>query len=263
MRGTLRMLVWGLIITISWGVYQNINTSHNNKNQNLQKIQKFQLIDEKFETSKALQYLNDIRDEAGMLRLDQNQQLQISAKNHANYLIAHDIIGHEETPYKEGFTGKNSSDRAMKVGYKTSLVSENISSMQRNYKESIDELFSAIYHRFGFLDFRIDEIGIAVTQKSSDRSKIAFVYNMGIGPLQRLCSQKSFEGRGKYVYNICADKNFKIKESHFNKAIDSNKIHNKKIIVYPYDEQSDVPPVFFDEIPDPLPRHDVSGFPIR
>jgi len=263
MRGTLRMLVWGLIITISWGVYQNINATDKSRDTTKQnKIKEFVTIDEKVEVDKALTYLNNIRDNAGMVRLDQHQQLEKSAKNHANYLITHDIIGHDESSSRSGFTGTKASDRAMKVGYKSSLVSENISSMQENYKESVDELFSAIYHRFGFLDFRIDEIGIAVTQNSNNKSKITFVYNMGIGPLQRICSQKSFEGRGKYVYNICADKNFKIKESHFNKAIDSNKIHNKKIIVYPYDEQSDVPPVFFDEIPDPLPRHDVSGFPI-
>ena len=33
-------------------------------------------------------------------------------------------------------------------------------------------------------------------------------------------------------------------------------------MVYPYDGQEDVVPVFYEELPDPLPNHSVSGFPI-
>jgi hypothetical protein len=48
----------------------------------------------------------------------------------------------------------------------------------------------------------------------------------------------------------------------YNDAMNSNKIHNPKIILYPYDGHNEVPLAFYNESPDPLPDYNVSGFPI-
>jgi hypothetical protein len=48
----------------------------------------------------------------------------------------------------------------------------------------------------------------------------------------------------------------------FNTILSSNRKRNKKIITYPFNGQKDIPPAFYDELPDPLPNYSVSGFPI-
>jgi hypothetical protein len=112
------------------------------------------------------------------------------------------------------------------------------------------------------LDFQVDEIGIGVAQNQNQREKNAYVYNMGIHEITKLCEKNSFNGVGKYVYKVCKDESIKIKESTFQEALNASRLYNKKIVIYPNDEQRDIPPAFFDELPDPLPKHRVSGFPI-
>jgi len=46
------------------------------------------------------------------------------------------------------------------------------------------------------------------------------------------------------------------------KALASHKDENAKVVTYPFANQKDIPAAFFDELPDPLPSHSVSGFPI-
>ncbi len=214
------------------------------------------------EKQDALEYLNTLRKNSGMVPFYTNEKLEHSAQNHAKYLIKNDKIGHFQIEGKSEFTGIAPAERAFFAGYKTHMIIENVSSNSPNFKESIDGLMSAIYHRFGFLDFQVDEIGIGVLQDAKNRQKNAYVYNMGIYELNELCQGEIYDGVGNYVYNVCKDTSIKIKELDFKNALDSNRIHNKKIAIYPYDEQIEVPPAFFDEIPDPLPEYDVSGFPI-
>jgi len=219
-------------------------------------------IDVKEEEKEALEYLNKLRVGAGLIPLKKNDKLQNAAKNHANYLISNNLIGHYEDKKKIGYTGEYGSQRSIYSGYKTSMVIENISNNNINSKESIDGLMGAIYHRFGFLDFHIDEIGIGIKQSYQDKSQTAFVYDMGSHNLEEVCQKKNSIIAGEYASNICADKSLRIKAELFNKVLDSNRRRNKKIITYPYNNQTDIPPAFFDELPDPLPNYRVSGFPI-
>jgi len=142
------------------------------------------------------------------------------------------------------------------------MVIENISNNNFTYKESIDGLMAAIYHRFGFLDFHIDEIGIGIQQNKNNRGETAFVYDMGSHNLELVCQLKSGTTSKKYATGICADKNIKIEVDFLNQVLQKNRYRNGKIIIYPFDKQEDVPPAFYDELPDPLPNHSVSGFPI-
>jgi len=219
-------------------------------------------IDTQIEQKKALSYLNKLRDGVGLIPLVTNPKLATSAKNHANYLIENGIIGHYEERGKIGYTGEYGSNRAIYSGYKTSMVIENISNNNFSAKESIDGLMGAIYHRFGFLDFHIDEIGIGVEQSKTDKSQTAFVYDMGSHNLEEICQKKNSIKFGKYATNICADKSLKIEAKLFNHILDINRKRNPKVITYPFNGQTDVPPAFYDELPDPLPNYSVSGFPI-
>ena len=193
----------------------------------------------------ALQYLNTLRQGAGLIPFASNPILDKASKNHALYLMEHASYGHYEEANKSGFTGTFAAQRVKHEGYHTQLIIENVSSNNKNYKESIDGLFAAIYHRLAFLDFQGDEIGISIQQNQRHKSKTAFVYNMGSSALNQLYKHSK-----------------KPSQQALNNALDRHKLANEKIVTYPFNQQNDIPPVFFNELPDPLPHHDVSGFPI-
>ena len=219
-------------------------------------------MDVPFETIQARSELNGIRSAMQMQTLSSNEYLETAAQAHADYLVLHNESSHDEIEGQLNFTGIKPLDRALHAGYNASYVSENLSSKNRDAQSSIDGLFSAIYHRFGFLNPSIDEMGVGVTQDEKKSENSAFVYVMGNSELNRLCSFKSFKGVGKYVYGVCKEKAHRIDEKKFKKALNYNKQNNPDIILYPYSGQIEVPPAFYAEIPDPLPQYEVSGFPI-
>ncbi|MCF6207191.1 MAG: CAP domain-containing protein [Sulfurovum sp.] len=219
-------------------------------------------MDISYEKMEALSLLNEIRESMGMNTLIHNESLAAAAQAHADYLVWNHVTSHNEIPGHRGFTGRRPSDRAFRAGYLSSQVSENLSTKNPDARNSIDGLFSAIYHRFGFLDMSIDEAGVGVSQERKDTEWSAFVYLMGNSRLNALCHEPSFKGYGRYVYGVCRDKKHRISQKRFLSAKHANNEYNPKIVFYPYDGQTDVPPVFYSEIPDPLPDYDVSGFPI-
>ncbi|SFV71088.1 putative periplasmic protein [hydrothermal vent metagenome] len=255
------MLVVFLIILLFWQNNTKKEEIFESKKQEI-KIQKALPIDVAFEQTKAGEYLNDIREAMGMNTLLHNSLLENASQAHADYLVEHHSSSHHEIEENRGFTGINPIDRTLYAGYESMSVSENISTNIRKGKDSIDGLFSAIYHRFGFLDTGIDEIGIGVTQNSEKPEDTAFVYLMGNSELTALCHQKSFTGVGKYYYKICQDLEHRSSKKNFDKAKTYRQKTNPKIILYPYENQEEVPPAFYVETPDPLPDYDVSGFPV-
>ncbi len=253
----MRIVIWGLILVVSAMAHNQINQI---EPQHKEVIKKEALaLDFEMEKLYLMNYLNEIREATGLVGFNSSDILEKSAENHARYLIDNDVASHYEEAGKPDFTGVSIGDRTDAAGYQSYYVSENLSCGSRDYKESIDGLFAAIYHRFGFLDFKINEIGIGVNQNSSEKEKTSFVYNMGNSKLNRLCNGNSFSGYGRYITGACIDKAFKIEEESFS---DASSINSTNIVIYPYDGQVDVPPAFFEETPDPLPEYDVSGFPI-
>jgi len=228
------------------------------------KIVKRQLpkMDIDYEKSSALGLLNDIREAMGMNALYHNDALARAAEAHARYLVRNKVTSHSEIPGFPGFTGQTPAQRALQAGYLSTQVLENLSTKNIDAQSSIDGLFSAIYHRFGFLNVGIDEIGVGVAQDNNDRENTAFVYLMGNSALNALCKAPPFKGYGQYVYGVCKNKNHRIAFKRFTEAQNYVKEHNPKVVFYPYDGQEDVPPAFYSEIPDPLPDYDVSGFPV-
>ncbi len=252
------------ILVILFIIYFNANAfwfDTSNSKQKTVEI-KASVLDIEYEKSMALDYLNTLRQKAGMSKYLYNKDLEKAATAHALYLIKNKTLGHYESPGKKGFVGKTPKHRVLKMGYNVGFVTENVSNDSLDYKDSIDGLFSAIYHRFGFLDFQSDEIGIGIAQDPKDTNRKAYVYNMGIYELNNLCSQKSYSGNKRYLYKVCKDPNHKIEKSAFSNAMNAKKSTAKKIVIYPYNNQKDVPPAFYKESPDPLPEYDVSGFPV-
>ncbi|CAA6807975.1 MAG: putative periplasmic protein [uncultured Sulfurovum sp.] len=197
------------------------------------------------EEENALNYLNSLRIGAGLIPFQSQQQLNNAARSHADYLTNHLTYGHRQDKSHQDFTGEFASARVTHAGYATPQVIENVSTHNQNYKSSIDGLFAAIYHRFAFLDFRSDAVGIGISQNKNTKTQTAFVYNMSSNALETLYKE-----------------NEKVNSSQLEQALNANKKRNKNVIIYPFDTQKEVPPAFFDELPDPLPEHRVSGFPI-
>jgi len=255
---TIRHLILGLLTLLSGYIYVIANTTL--PEQIISKEPP--IIKIEIEEKRTLQYLNQLRKKAGLVPLRSNGILNRSAKSHARYLISNHKIGHFEDIKKKDYTGKYGAERAIYRGYKTPLIIENVSSNNPNYKESVDGLMGAIYHRFGFLDFHINEIGIGILQDKINLNSTAFVYDMGNRELNGLCSKLPKEKFKDPLENICANQSINLSTKKFFQAINSNTQHNRSIITYPFDGQKDIPPAFYEELPDPLPEYSVSGFPI-
>lgn len=209
------------------------------------KIKDVPTINTSTEEKNALKYLNSLRAGAGLIPFQSQHQLTKAAQNHANYLTKHLTYGHKEEKTHKYFTGEFASSRVIHTGYATPQVIENVSTHNQSYRESIDGLFSAIYHRLAFLDFRSDAIGIGISQNPYKKTQTAFVYDMSSNALESLYKKSK-----------------KINSKDLSIALNKNKKLNKNIVIYPFNKQKEVPPAFFDELPDPLPTHKVSGFPI-
>jgi len=197
------------------------------------------------EEQNALSYLNSLRVGAGLIPFQGQFQLNRAAKNHANYLTKHLTFGHKEEAQQKDFTGEFASSRVTHVGYATPQIIENVSTNNLSYKESINGLFAAIYHRLAFLDFRADAIGIGISQNPYKKSHTAFVYDMSSNGLESLYKNRA-----------------NVTSKNINIVLNNNKKLNRDVVIYPFQGQTKVPPAFFDELPDPLPTHKVSGFPI-
>jgi len=206
--------------------------------------------------AKGLTYLNQLRQQVGEIPLKENKVLDIAAKNHSTYMFLNNIPSHYEKKGDRYFTGVYPYQRAIYAGYYSKGILENFSYGQNNIKDSIDSLFSAIYHRFGFLDTSINEIGIGIKGKF-------YTYDMGNSYLNSLCKKnKSFIGYGKYYINVCKNKNLKIKFETYNNGINILRKQNPKIIIWPPKNSKNILPAFYEEEPDPLPDYGVSGYPI-
>jgi len=215
-------------------------------------------------STETLSYLNDLRRGAGLQPLHANRLLAKAAKAHARYALRVQRYSHHERKGIPGYTGKTPADRAVYAGYPCRFVMENIAVNTIGAKSTVDNLLSAIYHRFLFLGFDIDEIGQG---DASTRKKRAIqqvhVFDMGARAMASLCRQEYTLHNGiYYLTGLCADRDKKIPQSAYEDARATLRKANGRIVIYPYANQHDVPPAFYNETPDPLPGYKVSGFPV-
>jgi len=250
------------ILLAALGIWQWIGTVTDTKIETVRQIRQSPMKNILQERQEALKSINRLRQEVGLSRMKEDQILQKAAQAHAEYLVRHHLSSHYEKVGEEGFTGTKPVDRALKAGYHSRLTGENLSTKHSTAKKSIEGLFSAIYHRYGFLNPDFDEIGIGIAQDSDHPQNSAFVYLMGNHEIDRLCSETYFKGKGRYVYGICADTKHRIDAAAYEAVRRQSREQAPVILVYPYDGQKDVSPAFYQENPDPLPEYDVSGYPV-
>ncbi|MEA1954586.1 MAG: CAP domain-containing protein [Campylobacterota bacterium] len=214
--------------------------------------------------TQALKYLNEIRNHSGLTPLRVNTQLGEAAKSHASYLVRQQKNGHFEKRGWKGYTGKTPSDRVVKAGYLSKMVMENVTVNSQSFQHSIDTLFAAIYHRFVFLNFDKDEIGLgSASTKKSKRIHSAFIYNIGSSEIAKLCKGYYPKQNGFfYMQNLCKDASIEVPEYMIQQIQSNIRAKNSSIILYPYKNATDISPVFYTESPHPLPGSKVSGFPI-
>lgn len=214
--------------------------------------------------TEGLAYLNTIREQAGLIKLKSDQALQKAAASHANYLIRHQSSGHYEKKGQGAYTGDTPSQRIVKAGYPATFVMENISVNTPGEAEAIDNLFSAIYHRFVFLNLDKDEIGIGFASSKKKRSiNSAYVYDLGSSTISKLCQRSFSMTPGVYYMKDLCKKRSKMVPMHlFREQKEAVQRKNRDIILYPYADQSNIWPAFYNEAPHPLPGYKVSGFPV-
>lgn len=213
-------------------------------------------------TDSALSYLNYLRAYVQLPAYVENATLLQSANAHLDYMLHHNALGHiEDSQNALYFTGKTPQNRTIAAGYNWPGVSENISYNKANFTGLIDELMTAVYHRMSLLDFHKDEIGIsykesAVPNKEDDEVWSALVTNAGVSALETLCNAG---GDGRIGY-LC-DNNARISADRYQSELDALAQKAADMVVWPA-PNSQVPPAFFEETPDPLPDCKVSGNPI-
>ncbi len=213
--------------------------------------------------STSLTYLNILRTKSGLIPFSTNKALTRAASSHAKYLTRQQSNGHYEKQGYKGFTGKTPTDRTLKSGYISKMVMENLSINAKDSHDAIDNLMSAIYHRFVFLSTEKDEIGEGFSRRNRSAVKTAYVYNLGTSSLRRLCKEH-FEiiPNVQYVNNICQITAKVVPYAAYLEKQNDIRRKNAKIIFYPYNGQINVPPAFFIEHPHPLPGSKVSGYPV-
>jgi len=212
----------------------------------------------------ALTYINSLRQKSGLIKFKSNKKLSKAAKSHASYLVRQQKHGHYEKKGWKGYTGRTPSDRVLRAGYASKAVMENVTENAKSYHHSIDILFAAIYHRFVFLNFENDEVGIgSASTKKKRRVTSAFVYNAGSSEISRLCKRSYLmENNTYYVQNICSNNDKLIPRHLYEQKQDKVRRENSKLVLYPYPGAKNVLPVFYTENPHPLPGSKVSGYPV-
>lgn len=205
-------------------------------------------IDEEKESAKGVTIINEIRVSVGLPTLKKNIRIEKAARNHANYLtdirnnfdsVSIGVHNEDNVSYpSKYFTGETVSVRFAFEGYDNNYTSEVVAAKE-NVEKSIDELMSAIYHRFAILRNSIDEIGAGISAKPN-----------------------KYNGFPSDDYFCVID--FSLASQISNDY--ANYIDFKKkapiIVIYPPEGSENIRRVFYRENPDPLPDTDKSGNPI-
>lgn len=127
------------------------------------------------EDLRAFNYLNDLRSSLGLGKLNYSSELTKSAANHVNYMTLNSSVSHFEKQELPGFTGATPSDRAIAVGYNSTVVGEGIS-YGIDKVEAIDLLLNSVFHRSSILNQSWRDVGSASFATSSGVSLVTFQY---------------------------------------------------------------------------------------
>jgi uncharacterized protein YkwD len=133
-------------------------------------------------------WINYRRTQIGMPTLTLNTTIDRAAQGHSDYQRINNVVTHEQTSGKQGFTGVTLADRLKSAGYSFSgenRIGEVISATtnQTGFYMA-EELITAIYHRFVIFEPVFKEIGSGAASTSAGYIYFTanFVTNAGFGP---------------------------------------------------------------------------------
>lgn len=175
-------------------------------------------------------WFNFRRGQLGLAAVARNPRIDAAALGHSNYQKANNVITHEQTPGKPGFTGVTVSDRLSAAGY--SLPRDNYAygevisstSSTSGFKAG-EDLIAAIYHRFLVFEPMFKEAGAGAATVAG--------------------------GSTYFTTEFAAI------------GLDAG-LGSGSVVTYPFDGQQRVPVNFFsdNESPDPVPGRNEVGYPI-
>jgi uncharacterized protein YkwD len=180
----------------------------------------------------GLAWFNYRRQQMGLPLLTRNTQLDVAAQGHSTYQKLNNTSSHDQIAGLPGFTGASQLDRmtaagyvfAPRAGYAYGEVISATSDPSGFYMA--EELIAAIYHRFVIFEPRFKEAGGGAATVSNGYTYFTtdFAANNGYGP----------------------------------------GIARGALVVYPFDNQTNVPRNFFSdyEMPDPVPNRNEVGYPV-
>ena len=210
----------------------------------------------------ALDVINRARHANKLPLLKPDSLLNKAAAGHSDYMAHHNISGHKEKVNQPKFSGISCSDRVARAGYLSRFCVENLSMGQDDWVGSANDLMGSIYHRFGFLDFSVDEIGMSHSYAghTSDKKTHYFSYVMGSSVLRHMCSGEPHSWGHK---GMCRNLHHTVTPEQYVRQHNVLAKQSSERVVYPWPGQSDVNPAFINiEIPDPLPGVALSGQPV-
>lgn len=178
----------------------------------------------------GLNWINYRRAQVGMSTLTRNSQIDNAAQGHSDYQRINNVVTHEQTAGRQGFTGVRLQDRLAASNYViqgSNAIGEVISAANKGTGFYMaEELITAIYHRFVIFEpvFKEAGAGAATTSASYSYFTADFAANNGFGP------------------GLAAN----------------------TLAVWPVNGQTQVPPNFFSdyEEPDPVPDINEVGYPV-
>jgi uncharacterized protein YkwD len=135
-------------------------------------------------------WINYRRMQVGMPALTRNANIDTAAQSHSDYQRINNVVTHEQTSGKEGFTGVRLQDRLAAANYVVNADSPNaigeVISASNNDSGfyMAEELITAIYHRFVIFEPVFKEIGsgAAATSAGYHYFTADFAANNGYGP---------------------------------------------------------------------------------
>lgn len=138
----------------------------------------------------GLNWINYRRAQIGMPVLAHSAVIDVAAKGHSDYQRINNIVTHDQTAGKQGFTGVALDNRLLQAGYAFNksanyAFGEVISATTSNSGVYMaEELITAIYHRFVIFEPRFKEIGTGSATSASGYSYFTadFAANNGYGP---------------------------------------------------------------------------------
>jgi uncharacterized protein YkwD len=178
----------------------------------------------------GLNWINYRRSQIGMPALTRNSVIDAAAQGHSDYQRINNVVTHDQTAGKTGYTGARLQDRLTNAGYvfgSPNAIGEVISATSNGSGFYMaEELITAIYHRFVIFEPVFKEIGAGAATTSANYSYFTadFVANNGYGT------------------GIAAG----------------------TIVTWPFNGQTQVPNNFNSdyEEPDPVPDRSVVGYPV-